>query len=63
MEPPIGWGPRSLTALMHREKPLEAKLKTKILLSMTASQVLILTLLCGSFKLFLEASCVSQVHY
>lgn len=44
-------GPCSLTALMHREKPLEAKLKTKILLSMITSQVLILTLLCGSFKL------------
>lgn len=44
-------GPRPFTALTHREKPLEAKLKTKILLSMITSQVLILTLLCGFFKL------------
>lgn len=57
-------GPRPFTALTHREKPLEAKLKTKILLSMITSRVLILTLLCGFFKLlFLEASCISQVHH
>lgn len=35
---------------MRREKLLEAKLKTKIL-SMIASQVLILTSLCCLFKL------------
>lgn len=40
-----------LTALTRREKLLEAKLKTKIVLSMIASQVFILTSLNGSSKL------------
>lgn len=47
---PVGPGD-VLTALTHREKLLETKLKTKIFLSMIASQVFILTSLCGSFKL------------
>lgn len=47
---PVGPGD-VLTALTHREKLLETKLKTKIVLSMIASQVFILTSLNGSSKL------------